>query len=90
MTLNVATTGIRSAAPAGPASSQVQDRTPRAAARAGDVDDNDDQLAAYNAYLARINNEPFSSTLSAGNQTRHQHQDEKAPFGQDDSDSAAG
>ena len=42
-----------------PATAATAGGTERRAARSGrpaDVDDSDDQLAAYNAYLARINN----------------------------------
>jgi hypothetical protein len=46
---------IAEANPAGAASAQVRDRVTRGAARNADVDEDEDQLAAYNDYLARIN-----------------------------------
>ena len=41
--------------PAGPASAQVGDRVASGAARNANVDEDEDQLAAYNEYLAHIN-----------------------------------
>jgi hypothetical protein len=46
---------IAEANPAGSASAQAQGRVTSSAARTVDVDQDEDQLAAYNAYLARIN-----------------------------------
>ncbi len=43
------------AAPAAPAMAAGTGRAPGQGARPADVDDDDDQLAAYNAYLSRIN-----------------------------------
>ena len=42
-------------AEANPASAQVRDRVTSGAARNANVDEDEDQLAAYNDYLARIN-----------------------------------
>jgi cytochrome c oxidase assembly factor CtaG len=47
---------IGEAVPAAPATIQAQARPAGQSTRPADVDDSDDQLAAYNAYLARINN----------------------------------
>jgi cytochrome c oxidase assembly factor CtaG len=47
---------IGEAVPAAPATIQAQARPVGQSTRPADVDDSDDQLAAYNAYLARINN----------------------------------
>ena len=46
---------IAEANPAGTASAQVRDRVTSGAARNAHVDEDEDQLAAYNDYLARIN-----------------------------------
>jgi len=46
---------IAEANPAGAASAQVRDRDTSGAARNANVDEDEDQLAAYNDYLARIN-----------------------------------
>jgi hypothetical protein len=46
---------IAEANPAGGASAQEPDRAHAGSARTADVDEDEDQLAAYNAYLARIN-----------------------------------
>src|SRR5580700_6235562 len=46
---------IAEANPAGPASAQVGDRVASGAARNANVDEDEDQLAAYNEYLAHIN-----------------------------------
>ncbi len=46
---------IAEANPAGTASAQVRDRNTSGAARNANVDEDEDQLAAYNDYLARIN-----------------------------------
>jgi hypothetical protein len=46
---------IAEAGPAGTAGDPTRDRVARTAARVVDVDADDEQLAAYNAYLTRIN-----------------------------------
>jgi putative copper resistance protein D len=46
---------IAETGPAGTAGDQARDRVAKGSARLVDVDADDDQLAAYNAYLARIN-----------------------------------
>jgi hypothetical protein len=46
---------IAEANPAGPGSAQVGDRVASGAARNANVDEDEDQLAAYNEYLAHIN-----------------------------------
>jgi len=46
---------MREGAPAAPAAAAEPGRRPGPSARPADVDDDDDQLAAYNAYLTRIN-----------------------------------
>jgi putative copper resistance protein D len=52
---------------AGTASSPGRDRAAGGTSRTFDVDEDEDQLAAYNAYLARINHEPASAApCSAG------------------------
>ena len=56
---------IAEANPGGAASAQLQDRVTSGTARNANVDEDEDQLAAYNAYLARINSEPVSSDPSA-------------------------
>jgi hypothetical protein len=43
------------AAPAAPAMAAGTARAPGQSTRPADVDDDEDQLAAYNAYLSRIN-----------------------------------
>ena len=52
---------IAEAGPAKAAGGQGADGAGRAAARNTDVDEDDEQLAAYNDYLARINGTPVSS-----------------------------
>jgi hypothetical protein len=53
--------------PAGTASSPGRDRAAGGTSRTFDVDEDEDQLAAYNASLARINHEPASAApCSAG------------------------
>jgi len=46
---------IAEANPAGPASAQVRDRVASGVVKHANVDEDEDQLAAYNDYLARIN-----------------------------------
>jgi hypothetical protein len=45
---------IAEVVPAAPPGAQARERAGGQSTRAADVDENDDQLAAYNAYLARI------------------------------------
>jgi cytochrome c oxidase assembly factor CtaG len=45
---------IGAVVPAAPVATQTGDRATRQSVRSADVDEDDDQLAAYNAYLARI------------------------------------
>jgi hypothetical protein len=47
--------------PAGAASVQSAERAVRGAARNADLDEDENQLAAYNDYLARINGQSVSS-----------------------------
>jgi hypothetical protein len=46
---------IAEANPVGAASAQARDRVASGSARNANVDEDDDQLAAYNEYLAHIN-----------------------------------
>jgi hypothetical protein len=52
---------IAEAGPAGPAGDPPRGGVTRSPARVVDVDADEDQLAAYNAYLARINQGAHSS-----------------------------
>jgi hypothetical protein len=60
---------IAEANPAGAASAQAQDRVSSNAAKNVDVDEDEDQLAAYNNYLARINGEPLPYAREESNPT---------------------
>ena len=57
---------IAEAGPAGTAGVPARDGVTRSAARVVDVDADDDQLAAYNAYLARINQGADGTGPAAG------------------------
>jgi hypothetical protein len=46
---------IAESSPAGPVGDPARTGVPGASSRLADVDEDDDQLAAYNAYLTRIN-----------------------------------
>jgi putative copper resistance protein D len=53
------------ASPAGAVSVRLKDGVTSGAVRNANVDEDEDQLAAYNDYLSRINNEPISSGPSS-------------------------